>query len=526
MRWSLLLAALVSAGSTLIVDLGFQVHQPSVPVELAVRVCVGLFNRNGTADEGAYVLASGRDVDWLVATGHARGPSIDIDAFLRLCLHGDGQSAPVARGFLQYDHTQQKIIVPNIVTLAAVLDAVPLELSQATALGLTSAPLLDIVSLFPIIQSNMSAVARQATSWVWDRYQTRTNGLAKMNPGLDVHGGHIVNPPLTRDAELGLVGFIVKERLFNFFLNLGCVPMTDDHAVMERIATTNSWPRPVAVYGYDDSIAIAGGDLFEAETDCVREHNMGQVASDGCNNLDFFSRSPRISAPLRQNVEPPSASLPYNSSLTYIALIVGDGDNLNIVRGSHFDWMNERVSRCKNDTASCFPLAWTISPAALQVAPDWLRWYYAQAGTTGADWFVLPPSGHLYSYPGEMGPTDQASFVRATEADAELLNASGTVSWEWTTTWPAAIGRFFPQYAARGVIKACFAVNVPYMLPVLAFASTEHYKILKDSTGAQVVLFAPREWRGNGTASIPFEGPEVKSPQVRRRVAEWLASKQ
>ena len=29
------------------------------------------------------------------------------------------------------------------------------------------------------------------------------------------------------DAELGLVDFIVKERLFNFFLAKGCVPFTE-----------------------------------------------------------------------------------------------------------------------------------------------------------------------------------------------------------------------------------------------------------------------------------------------------------
>jgi hypothetical protein len=180
--------------------------------------------------------------------------------------------------------------------------------------------------------------------------------------------------------------------------------------------------------------------------------------------------------------------------------------------------MNERVRRCEGATTPCFPLAWTVSPAALQVAPDLLRWYYAQAAATGRDWFVLPPSGHLYAYPGEMGPADQASFVLATEEDAALLNASGTVSWEWATTWPAAIARFFPRYAARGVIQAIFAVNVPFMLPVLSFAPGERYRILEDGAGERVVLFAPREWRGNGTALIPLG--ELKSPQVG--VREWV----
>merc|ERR1719473_904012 len=108
--------------------------------------------------------------------------------------------------------------------------------------------------------------------------------MAKQNPGLDVHGEHKIRPPLTGAPNPLLVDFLVKNKFFNFFLNLGCVPFTDDHALMEKIATTNPWPRPLVVWGYDDTMSFAG-DLFEAETDCVKEHNMGQVASDGCSNL-------------------------------------------------------------------------------------------------------------------------------------------------------------------------------------------------------------------------------------------------
>jgi hypothetical protein len=46
-------------------------------------------------------------------------------------------------------------------------------------------------------------------------------GLAKMNPGLDVHGPDKLTPPLTRCADLSLTDYIVKERLYNFFLPNG-----------------------------------------------------------------------------------------------------------------------------------------------------------------------------------------------------------------------------------------------------------------------------------------------------------------
>ena len=66
-------------------------------------------------------------------------------------------------------------------------------------------------------------------------------------------------------------------------------------------------------------------------------------------------------------------------------------------------WMNERVQHCQEfENKKCdFPLSWSISPHLLYLAPDWLHWYYAQANVTGQDVFVLPPSGHLYAYPGK-----------------------------------------------------------------------------------------------------------------------------
>ena len=64
----------------------------------------------------------------------------------------------------------------------------------------------------------------------------------------------------------------------------GCVKETEEHKLLERMLADKSnnsanWPRPIVVYGYDDSHPLFGGDVFEAETTCSNEHNMGQVAS-------------------------------------------------------------------------------------------------------------------------------------------------------------------------------------------------------------------------------------------------------
>jgi hypothetical protein len=105
---------------------------------------------------------------------------------------------------------------------------------------------------------------------------------------------------------------------------------------------------------------------------------------------------------------------------------------------------------------------------------------------------------------------DQAAFVAATEHDAWLMNTSGTVSWEFTSTWNNAISNFFPRFAQNQIIQASFAVNVPYFVPIRAFGRDEHYKILGNG---KMILFAPREWRGKDSPNIPFVKPNGLSPQ-------------
>ena len=85
--------------------------------------------------------------------------------------------------------------------------------------------------VFDAISEFANLSVAQVTEYMFDKYVTRTTGMAKMNPGLDVHE-HPLHPHLNGKSNLGLVDFIVKERLFNFFLGYGCVPFTNDHKLM------------------------------------------------------------------------------------------------------------------------------------------------------------------------------------------------------------------------------------------------------------------------------------------------------
>ena len=121
------------------------------------------------------------------------------------------------------------------------------------------------------------------------------------------------------------------------------------------------------------------------------------------------------------------------------------------------------------------------------------------------DWFVLPPSGHLYAYPSEMDyDTAQKNFIQWTENDCKILGCNASVAWEFVFTWYKAIKDYFPRYGMNKqnqTIYGLFARNVPFNVPVWDFwidnktLELQFYKILEND----VVLFKPREWRGANT---------------------------
>lgn len=482
------------------------------PIVMAVQVCAGLFNKQPDVDGAAYVILKGQtDWDWLADVredGWIKSvQNTTVGAFLSRCL-----ASPVASGYIRYNYSSQHLITPQILTVAGVLDAVPLEDGSPYIGNATKA--FDAVEA---LGSNSSL--RDATRYMYDRFVNLTTTMAFMDPGFSGASTDPFAPVLNRDPNPSLIDFIVKERLFNLYMVEACIPTTEDYALMEEIATANPWPLPIAVFGYDDTFPLAG-DLFEAETTCVKAHNMGQVASDGASNLAFFSIQDEIVAPLPQN---PAVTPSFNASKTYLALTVGDGDNLSYLQGSRRGWMQQRVQLCQADPTDvgCFPLLWTISPHLLRSAPGWLRWFYKQANATGRDWFVLPPSGHLYAYPSEMPDGAQEQFVLRTQEDARLLSTSATVAWEVAGSWEQAIDGYFPRYSQDGVVQGFFAVNVPFMLPVLPFLDGEFFKILGNSSN--VVLFRPREWRGtNATQAPPLSNNEyLTAAEMAKEVNEY-----
>ena len=495
-------AAATAAAATLVVDLRSQ----APPAVLAAQVCAGLLNRGPGAGPPVYTLMRPEDFTWLQIvepTIPSPPPLTPLAALFAACF----SSAAAGGRVIRYTFTAQQVLVPNLLTLAALLDAVPLEDGSPFAPG---SPVLA----YDAVAGWAGFSSLNATRFMFAHpLFNATTSMAKMNPGWDVHGHPLdPNPPLSFLPDLSLGDWIVKQRLFNFFLLEGCIPGTAERELLDAMSLANPWPRPIVVWGYDDTWPIAG-DVFEAETTCDGAHNMGQVATTGVNNLAYFSRAPPVAAPLPQPPPPPFA---FNASKTYLSIVVGDGDNIAMVKAARQQWVANRTARCAG--GGCYPLLWTLSPHLLDAAPGLLRWFFAAGAVTGRDWFVLPPSGHLYAYPAIMGGADQANFVAATEADARLFGTCATVEWEFAGTWAGAFASYYPRYGAANVVRALFAVNVPYLAPIAEFAPGELVRVVNGTTA----VFAPNEWRGTSGSANPLLHPFLLSPaEMAARIAGY-----
>ena len=317
-----------------------------------------------------------------------------------------------------------------------------------------------------------------------------------LNPGFN--NKKIFSRKLEGETNLKLVDYIVKQKLFNMYMFDACIPLTSEHSLMDKIAKNNPWENPIGVMGYNDAWNVFGGDLFEAETDCSSLKNMGQIASGGFNNLSYFSIKPPITEPMVQkNAE---VTTTFDPEKVYMAFIIGDGDNLDFVKGSRKAWMDARIKYCASQEANgkaCQPLLWSLSPHLINKAPDMMQWYYDAAKQTGADFFVLPPSGHLYSYPGSFSDDAQEGFVKSTEEDCKIMATSGSVTWEWFYKWRPALKHYLPRYDVNKITKAFYGVNVPFSLP--AFPCINDFCQAKNKftiVGEDTVFFHQREWRG------------------------------
>ncbi len=448
--------------------------------QLAVQACAGLYN--GELGGSIYIRMDENDEQWLEELGLLPKEVVTAEDFLDTC---------VARfpTCVRYSYLDQQKLLPNILTVASVLDAVPLDMGLTVACG-------EVV-FDATVEFKEKNTPYLATKYVFENYIEETTGLAMLNPGYNLNDENNADPAITRDMQYYLVDLVFSKKLFVVFLVNGCIDSNPEKELLSEMVNSGVWPLPLGVYGYNNSWMVMGGYVYEAQTTCLDSHNMGAIASEA-GNLSFFSTR---RAPIRDTTElehNPLEDIAYDPGKTYVAIVVGDGDNVQYIMSSRKNWLRQRLLDCEQANHSCAPITWSISPHLISLAPDVLQWYYKSSHRTGKDYFVLPPSGHLYAYPSSLSEKAQNGFVSATEQDARILGLRGTVHWDWLGTWQDAEDHFLPKYArADGVIQGVFPVNVPYMFdPFPWWPKEQFFRALVGQDGTEIVVFRSREWRG------------------------------
>lgn len=461
------------------------------PLRLVVQACAGLKNR--AIGGSVYVLSEGHDAEWLEELALLPSETLDASAFLDRC------AAEVPR-CVRYRYDEQQEILPAILTAASALGALPLDEGSSVACGEV---VLDARTVFA--ERNTPELA---TRWVFENLIDQTTGLAMLNPGYEIDADDLSDPPLTRDMPDAMVDFLFSRPLFATFLVNGCSDGDPESALLHDIVNHGGWATPLGVYGYNNSWLVQGF-LHEAQTRCLDSRNMGAIPTE-TGNLSFFStRRPPIEEPgvLRQNE---LEDVEYDPTKTYVAFIVGDGDNVRFIMTTRNQWLRQRLGDCALPDSPCAPITWSISPQLPDLAPDVLEWYYTLSQETGSDYFTLPPSGALYAYPSSLAAADQDRFVAATEDAARLLDLGSTVHWDWFETWEDAEQRLLPKYAG-GPVRGIYPVNVPYLFDAFpGWPADRFFHVLTGAEGGEVVVFRPRQWRGIHDDSDPF----FHSPQA------------
>jgi hypothetical protein len=205
----------------------------------------------------------------------------------------------------------------------------------------------------------------------------------------------------------------------------------------------------------------------------------------------------------------PSPHVAYDPKKSYVALVYGDMDNIDFVQDFGRVHMQIRSEKCSETPAECFPLSWTLSPNLITIAPAILRWYYETASKSGGrDWFIMPPSGTLYSYPGEMPDEVQKNYVDQQLAQSVIMNTTGSVHWEWIFTWRWAWENYFPRYINAMGTRYFFLNNVPWKIPILdMWFLDETYAFVGNAADpGSVVAFKPAfNWQEDGPGGgLPY----------------------
>ena len=245
--------------------LGVEIKDEFDPtLKLGIQACAGLYNQRNGGSVYTF-LNETSDAKWLALldvgtpTEIIRNPITFIQDY---CL----VEFPTC---VTYSFQIQQVLLPNILTVAAVLEAVPLD--RTTIPNVCDNVIFDAMTEF-----RDHDTPYLATKYVYKNYVDQTTGLAMLSPGYLNTGERCFDPPLTGTVEVSMVDFVFSQKLFTIFMVNACIPLTREHELFEKITADNPWQQdPIPVYGYARYWRLFEGDTFEAHTRCVTSRNLG-----------------------------------------------------------------------------------------------------------------------------------------------------------------------------------------------------------------------------------------------------------
>ena len=205
----------------------------------------GLCRACTTAKQGGSVLVEleAHDAVWVSELPLKVNETVSQADFLTRCV-------AAFPSCVRYNYKSQQALLPNILTVASVLGAVPLDDGQTTS---CSKPAFDAEQVFA--DKNTPALA---TQYVFEQFGKQTTGLAMLNPGYDDNPTDPANPALTTDMLPALVDFVFSQKLFVVYLINGCIDGNPENAVLNSIVNAGNWPTPLGVYGYNSTWNVDG----------------------------------------------------------------------------------------------------------------------------------------------------------------------------------------------------------------------------------------------------------------------------
>ena len=207
-------------------------------LKIAVQAGAGLCNRNSGGS--VYTRMNGKDVQWLEELALHPDEIMDTPQFLEVCM----KEFPRC---VLYSYSEQQALLPNILTVAAVLEAIPIAVEMDVPCDNI---VFDATEVFK--EHNTPYLA---TKYVYDKYVNDTTGLAMLNPGYSTSEGNLWDPALSGDMNPVMIDFVFSEKLFVMFLINGCIKCTEQRTLLNTdfhyqliwypFHDTEAYPNPI-----------------------------------------------------------------------------------------------------------------------------------------------------------------------------------------------------------------------------------------------------------------------------------------